>query len=127
VALRGFDPSMSLEEGLWLQWKNRLDFILKYPVYFQFFEQFRNSPLINHKDVKMGEFRESMHRFVANAVRQGELAKMEPEMFWALAYSPFYTLVKFHLQNRSMMNNRYRLTEARMKEALKRVIQSLKA
>ncbi len=127
AALRGFDPGMSLEDGLWLQWKNRLDFILKYPVYFQFFEQFRHSPLINHKDVKMGEFRENMHLFVANAVRQGELGAMEPETFWALAYSPFYTLVKFHLQNKSMMNNSYELTAERMRIVIKHVVKSLKA
>lgn len=124
-ALSGFDPSMSLEEGLWLQWKNRLSFIQRYPVHFQFFEQFRHSPLILHKDVKMGEFRENMHQFVTNAVKKGELAKMEPEMFWALAYAPFYTLVKFHLQNRSMMNDSYRLTDAKMRSTLKRVIKSL--
>src|SRR3954463_4345207 len=49
-ALKKFDPTLSLEEGLWRQWKNRLNFILEYPNYFKFFEQFRNSPLINHKD-----------------------------------------------------------------------------
>ena len=126
-ALRGFEPSMTLKNGLWLQWQNRLDFILRYPLYFQFFEQFRHSPLINHKDVHMGEFRESMQRFVANAVRQGELSKMEPEIFWALAYSPFYTLVKFHLQKRSMMNSSYELTEKRMRQTFDRVLISLKA
>ena len=25
IALNGFDPAMSLEKGLWRQWKNRLD------------------------------------------------------------------------------------------------------
>src|SRR5207253_10591130 len=55
-ALKKFNPELSLEEGLWLQWKNRLKFILEYPTYFKFFEQFRNSPLINHKDIKSAEF-----------------------------------------------------------------------
>src|SRR4051812_40268377 len=48
VALLQFDSEMSLEEGLWQQWKNRMKFIMEYPNYFKFFEQFRNSPLINH-------------------------------------------------------------------------------
>jgi TetR/AcrR family transcriptional regulator, multidrug resistance operon repressor len=126
AALRDFDPGMSLEEGLWRQWKNRFDFIIEHPSYFRFFEQFRNSPLINHKDVCMGNFKHSMREFVHNAVRHGQLARMDPETFWALAYGPFYALVKFHLQNRSMMNDSYSLTTAKMKVALSRVVRSLK-
>jgi TetR/AcrR family transcriptional repressor of multidrug resistance operon len=125
TALRDFDPSMSLEEGLWLQWKNRFDFIKEYPAYFKFMEQFRHSPLILHKDVRMTEFKKSMHRFVSNAVQHGQLVKMDPETFWALAYAPFYTLVKFHLQHRSMMNDSYELTEAKMKKVLSRTVLSL--
>src|SRR6185436_977006 len=60
IALTGFKPDASLEEGLWIQWKNRMKFILEYPAYFRFFEQFRNSPLIQHKDIKSNEFRENM-------------------------------------------------------------------
>lgn len=123
--LKDFDPTMSLEEGLWQQWKSRFDFILKNPVYFRFFEQFRNSPLINNQAVGLGLFREKMCEFVNNAVKHGQLAKMEPETFWALAYGPFYTLVKFHLQNRSMMNESYEFTSAKMRQVLKRVILSL--
>jgi hypothetical protein len=88
-------------------------------------EQFRNSPLIHHKDIKTDEFRISMCEFVANAIKHKQLAEMEPEMFWALAYAPFYTLVKFHLQKRSMMSDSYRLTQAKMKKTLSRIILSL--
>jgi AcrR family transcriptional regulator len=126
VALRKFDPGMSLEEGLWLQWKNRMRFILEYPAYFRFFEQFRNSPLILHKDIKSEHFRENMKRFVSNAIQRGEMAKMEPEIFWSLAYGPFYSLLKFHLQNKSMMNDTYKVTDAKMKLMLKKVVRSLK-
>src|ERR1700748_2921973 len=45
-SLKGFDPKMPFEEGLWLQWKNRLNHITKHPMHFLFAEQFRNSPLI---------------------------------------------------------------------------------
>ena len=30
-ALAGFNPNLSLEEGLWVQWKNRMRFIIDYP------------------------------------------------------------------------------------------------
>lgn len=126
-ALKDFDPEATLEEGLWKQWKNRLEFIAEYPYYFQFFEQFRNSPLINHRDVSMDEFKDNMRRFVKNAVERGEMEKMEPELFWAIAYGPFYALIKFHLQEKKMMNENFKLTDAKMKQTLKRVIKALKS
>ncbi len=39
VALAGFNPELSFEDGLWIQWKNRLKFALKFPVHFSFYEQ----------------------------------------------------------------------------------------
>lgn len=126
IALKGFNPNLSLEEGLWLQWKNRLKFILEYPDYFKFFEQFRNSPLINHKDLKITEFKENMKLFVINAIKRGEMTKMEPEIFWSLAYGSFYSLVKFHLQKKSMMGNDFKITDAKLKQVLKMVIKALK-
>lgn len=125
-ALKNFDPNASLEEGLWLQWKNRLNYILEFPVYFQFFEQFRNSPLINHKSVDMSEFKENMMLFVKNAIKRGELAKMDPEIFWSIAYGSFYSLVKFHLQEKKMMNEKFKITDAKMKQTLKMVVKALK-
>lgn len=125
-ALENFDPNASLEEGLLRQWKNRLAFILEKPVYFRFFEQFRNSNLINHRSVNLTEFRENMMIFVKNAIRRGEMAKMEPEIFWSIAYGPFFSLVKFHLQEKKMMSEDFRLTDAKMKQALKMVVKALK-
>jgi TetR/AcrR family transcriptional repressor of multidrug resistance operon len=126
IALQKFDPQMSLEEGLWMQWKNRMRFIMQFPFYFKFFEQFRHSPLILHRDVQNTEFKTSMQTFVMNAVKRGHMQKMEPEQFWALAYGPFYSILKFHLQNKSMMNDTYVLTEAKLKNLFKMVLQSLK-
>jgi TetR/AcrR family transcriptional repressor of multidrug resistance operon len=126
MALKNFDPEATLEEGLWRQWKNRLDFILKYPTYFQFFEQFRNSNLINHQSVDMTEFRQNMKRFVKNAIKRGELKKMEPEIFWALAYGSFYALIKFHLQEKKMMNENFKLTDAKLKQTLGMVMKALR-
>lgn len=126
VALQKFNPNLSLTEGLWLQWKNRLRFILEYPNYFQFSEQFRNSPLINHKAVDKTEFKENMKQFLINAMKRGELQKIEPEIFWSLAYGPFYTLIKFHLQEITMMGTQFRITEPKMKQVFNMVIKGLK-
>lgn len=126
AALKDFDPEASLEDGLWLQWKNRLAFTLEYPTYFQFFELFRNSHLINHKDINMAEFKDNMMRFVKNAIKRGELNKMEPELFWAVAYGSFYSLLKFHLQERKMMTESFKITDAKLKKMLHMVIKGLK-
>lgn len=125
VALNNFDASLSLEEGLWRQWKNRMAFITNYPHYFQFFEQFRNSPLIMHKDVKGDQFRDSMTQFVKNAIQRGEMAKMDPEIFWSIAYGSFYSILKFHFQQKSMMNREFRVTDAKLKTLLKMVVKAL--
>ncbi len=126
VALKGFNSNLSFEDGLWLQWKNRLRFINEYPVQYKFYEQFRNSPLLEHDDVQMQEFKTSMKDFLMNAIRRGELRKMEPELFWAMAYGPFYALVKFHLQEKSMMNQAFKLNDTRLKEVFHMVMRSFK-
>ena len=126
VALEKFSPDLTLEEGLWVQWKNRMKFIMEYPIYFQFFEQFRNSPLIHHKDVKSSEFKEIMIAFVRNAIQRGEMKKLEPEIFWSMAFGTFYSLLKFHLQGKSMMSENFKVTDAKMKALLKMVIKALK-
>lgn len=126
VALKGFDPNSKLKDGLLLQWKNRLRFITKYPVHFKFHEQFRNSPCINHNGVQISEFKESMKQFVMNAIKRGEMKKMEPEIFWALAYGPFYALVRFHLDERKMLNPNFKLTDTLLEKTLDKVLQALK-
>ncbi len=126
VALEGFNPELSLEEGLWLQWKNRLKFVTKFPIHYKFHDQFKSSPLIDHGDIKMHEFKENMKQFLIHAISNKEMVKMEPEIFWSIAYAPFYSLVRFHLQKKTMMNNNFKLTEAKMRIAFELVINSLK-
>ena len=126
VALENFDPEASLGDGLWLQWKNRMKFIKEYPSYYKFYEQFRNSPLINHKDIQKTEFRDNMRLFAMGAVKRGEMARMEPETFWSIAYGAFYTLLHFHLQGKSMMNDPYAVTDIKMKQLLQMVLKALR-
>lgn len=125
IALRQFSPDTSLEEGLWIQWRNRMQYIVEYPLYFQFSEQFKNSPLIHHEDVRIDEFKENMRQFVMNAIHRGQLLRMEPELFWALAFGPFYSLMRFHLMGKSMMHENFQVTEAILKALLQKVIKAL--
>lgn len=68
-----------------------------------------------------------MKAFMQNAIAKGEMKRMEPEIFWSFAYGPFYALMKFHLQQKTMMNNNFKLTEAKMRIAFEGVIKALKA
>lgn len=124
-ALKGFDPDMPFEEGLWLQWQNRYKNIVRNPTGFLFFEQFRNSPLIARRDKKENAFRKMMNRFMNNAMQRKEVATLSPEIFWALAYGAFYTLIKFHLDQSTMAGKPFSLNEHKMRQAFEQVIKSL--
>jgi AcrR family transcriptional regulator len=125
-ALDGFDPEAPFEAGLWKQWQNRYRFIQKYPIHLTFLEQFRNSPLINHDAITLNEFKEQMKRFVMNAVKRGEIARTDPEVFWSVAYGSFYALMKFHLNQKSMMSKNFRLSETMLRKAFEMVVKALK-
>ncbi|GEP89741.1 transcriptional regulator, TetR family [Chitinophaga terrae (ex Kim and Jung 2007)] len=125
-ALDNFSADLSFEEGLWLQWKNRLRNMIKAPMDYQFYEQFRTSPLINHQAIKPVIFRKVMNDFVANAVKKKEIKDLPLEVFWAMAYGPFYTLVKFHLDQANIAGKPFSLTEQKLKQAFDLVISALK-
>lgn len=124
--LKNFDPEMSFEEGLWLQWKNRFAYNVKYPHHIYFMEQFRTSPLINHKDVVKNSFKEAMGKFHSNAVKRKEIVDLPVEIFWSLAYGPLYSLVRFHSGKKSLVGNKFVLTEEKMRMAFERVLRALK-
>ncbi|MBL0741687.1 TetR/AcrR family transcriptional regulator [Chryseolinea lacunae] len=124
--LKGFDPEMSFEDGLWLQWKNRFNHHVKYPHHILFMEQFRSSPLVNHKDIKITKFKAAMESFFCNAIERGELREFPLEVFWAIAYGPLYTLIKFHMSKKSLAGRKFSLTEERMREAFEVVVRALK-
>ena len=122
-ALLNFSVELSFADGLWLQWTNRLTNIIQDPLAFQFYEQFRNSPLIN----KLGptRFRKTMQDFVERCVQRNELKDLPAELFWALAYGPFYTLVNFHLAQATMAGKPFLLTEQTLRPAFELVLTAL--
>lgn len=124
--LENFREDLDFGEGLWLQWKNRFQHITKNPMEFQFYEQFRNSPLINHKDIKPAVFRKAMNDFVDHAIRQGQIKNLSPEIFWAIAYGPFYTMIKFHLTQATMAGKPFALTEKKLRQVFDLVLSALK-
>ena len=127
VALEGFNMELTFEQGLWIQWKNRLKFILEYPLDFHFYEQFRNSPLIYHSDINLSQFKMAMKNFVKSAILRGEIVHMEPEIFWSIAYGSFYALIKFHNNEKTMMGNSFKLTDSKLKQTFDMVMKALRA
>ncbi|HZX74142.1 MAG TPA: TetR/AcrR family transcriptional regulator [Cyclobacteriaceae bacterium] len=125
--LRDFNPEMSLEEGLWIQWKNRFAYSRRYPYNFTFMEQFRSSPLINHKDLKDSPFKDAMSKFYMNMLRRKEMKEYPVEIFWSIGYGPLYSLIRFHQAQKSMMNDKFVFDEKKMRQAFDLVMKALKS
>ena len=124
--LKDFNPEMNLEEGMWIQWKNRFAYSRKYPYNFTFMEQFRSSPLINHKDLKDSPFKDAMSSFYMNAIKRNEVKELSPEIFWSIGYGPLYSLIRFHRAEKSIMGNRFVFDEQKMRTAFDLVMKALK-
>jgi len=103
MVFKNFDPEMSFAQGLRTQWKNRFAWMMKNPTASLFFEQLRSSTYGEEVFKCMSsDFKDIMERFTKNAVQKGEINKMSLEAFWATAFAPLYTLVRFHNEGRSM-------------------------
>lgn len=125
--MKGFDPEMDFEAGLWQQWYNRYQYITQYPLHYRFAEQFRNSPLIEKQDGSPEfAFKAAMQRFTQNAMNRGEIISLPIEVFWAIAYGAFYTLVKFHIDNASMSGKPFSLTTEMLRQVFQQVMKSLR-
>lgn len=125
-ALVNFHSDLNFEQGLWLQWSNRLKNIIQFPLEFRFYEQFRNSPLIDQNNLRPTRFVTAMRNFVSNAILNNEIKDLPPEVFWAVAYGPFYILVKFHLDKATMAGKPFSITQQKLKQCFELVLSALK-
>jgi AcrR family transcriptional regulator len=103
--LKDFDPNASFEEGLWVQWNNRIRFYQEQPLVWRYLEQIMHSPILDEYHAKTGNpVGDSMGIFVSNAVRRGELtdfglgediqSRYPREVLWALLFAPLYSLLQ---------------------------------
>lgn len=124
--LKDFNPEMSFEQGLKIQWENRANYWLKNPLEAQFVEMVRHSPIGEtvFKMVKT-EFSAVMGEFVHKAIKRKELLKLPLEVYWAVAFAPLYTLVKFHNDGRSIRNEKFIWNDNYMKQTFKLVLKAL--
>ncbi|PMD97531.1 TetR family transcriptional regulator [Siphonobacter sp. BAB-5405] len=128
ATLENFDPDMSFAEGLRIQWLNRARFCLENPIASLFMEQIRHSPYHQRASELVGsEFHQTLGLFVRNNIARNELVSLPFEVYWSVAFSPLYQLVKFHVQGRSFPNRpAFQLTEPVILQALELVLKALK-
>ena len=127
LLLEGFNPEMSFENGLKLQWKNRLRYFMKYPLHIEFTEKIRHSPIYEKvMQLQAKKFTSTMELFYKRAIENKELIQLPLEIYWSLAYAPLFQLLKFHNQNKSVTGKKFVLTEKKIDQAFSRVLLSLK-
>lgn len=127
ATLKDFNPEMNFEEGLRFQWKVRARYMMDNPVSSLFFEQLRGSQYeFKAFEDSINAFRETMGRFVKNAVARGEINPMPIEVFWSVAYAPLYALVRFHNEGTSIGGRPFVLNNKLLWAAFDLVIRALK-
>ncbi|NML21879.1 TetR/AcrR family transcriptional regulator [Pseudoflavitalea sp. G-6-1-2] len=125
-SMQGFDPEMDFAEGMRLQWKNRANHCMKYPLELAFIEHIRYSPLYEKTKAEMtARFKDEMGRFVHCAIKNKQLHKLPFEVYWSVAFAPLYQLIKFHSQGRSHKNEHFVLSNKLLMQTCDLVIKAL--
>jgi len=126
ATLVNFDPESHFDEGLKVQWMNRLKYCLDNPLSMTFMEQMKHSPLID-RSVMDRRFIDAMTRFVHTAITREELIQLPIEIYWSVAFAPLYQLVKFHISGTSMPGRPpFILDEGQIDQTLSLVLKALK-
>lgn len=127
AALKGLEPDMSFEEGLWLQWQNRAKYAMTNKRNISCGDQLQHS---NYRDLFTQSISSEMKKkagpFFKNAIANGEINPMPIEIYWSVAFSPLYSLVRWHKDGYSLDGKSFTLTPKIMREAFELVIKALK-
>lgn len=125
--LQNFDPKLSFEEGLRIQWQNRYAYNLANPFAQSFFEQLRSSAyqerfLENFKQ----NFKALIGEFTHNIVARGEINPMPLEVFWSMAYAPLYSLIRFDREGQNIAGKPFKMSDDVLWQTFDLVVKSLK-
>jgi AcrR family transcriptional regulator len=101
ATLVNFDPESHFDEGLKVQWLNRMNYCMENQISMTFMEQFKHSPLVD-RSVMESRFIDAMSKFVHTAISRNELIPLPVEIYWSIAFGPLYQLVKFHIAKTTM-------------------------
>jgi TetR/AcrR family transcriptional repressor of multidrug resistance operon len=125
--LANFDVESSFEEGLRVQWENRFRYTMDNPTIAQFFDQLRASSY--HEQFMggvMDKFKHQVSAFMKNIIERGEIEAMPLEAFWSVAYSPLYSLIRFHHEGHSIGGRPFKITDEVLWATFNLVIKALK-
>ncbi|MCF2505799.1 TetR/AcrR family transcriptional regulator [Dyadobacter sp. CY107] len=126
ATLCDFDPESHFDEGLKVQWLNRMNYCFENPYSMFFTEQVKHSPLVDRSNIDT-RFLNAMHRFVHRAIERNEIIPLPVEIYWSIAFAPLYQLVKFHIAKSSMPGRPpFILDEEKINLTLSLVIKALK-
>lgn len=126
ATLINFDPDSHFDEGLKVQWLNRMRHCLANPLSMSFMEQVKHSPLID-RSVLDRTFLDAMSRFVHNAIDRKELIPLPLEIYWSIAFAPLYQLIKFHISKTGMGGQpAFIFDEEKINQTLQLVLKALK-
>jgi AcrR family transcriptional regulator len=127
TSLKGLHPKMSFADGMAIQWKNRLEFYMNYPLDVEFIEQIRYTPLYDTiKKTLRARFGEVLGKFMHNAINRGEVTPLPFEVYWSIAFAPLYQLIKFHTQGETPATDNFKLTDAIVDQTLQLVLKAMK-
>jgi TetR/AcrR family transcriptional repressor of multidrug resistance operon len=91
------------------------------------FEQLRTSSY--HDTVfKMilKDFKDSMSKFMRNAIERNEIDPLPLEVFWSVAFAPMYNLVRFNNEGKSIGGKPFSLTDEILWQTFSLVVKALK-
>ncbi|MDR3713190.1 MAG: TetR/AcrR family transcriptional regulator [Puia sp.] len=125
--LKNFDPEAPFEEGLRQQWKNRSKYMLDNPTNSLLFEQLRSSSYHDRVFKTLtDEFKDTMGRFMKNAIDRGEIETLPIEAYWSVAFAPLYSLIRFHSEGRSIGGKPFTLSNKILWQTFDLVVKGLK-
>jgi TetR/AcrR family transcriptional repressor of multidrug resistance operon len=125
--LKNFNVDAPFEEGLRVQWRNRYNYMMDNPLLSVFFDQLRSSSY--HKQFMESfktNFEVAIHKFMHNALERGEINEMPLEVYWSVAYSPLYSLIRFHNEGQSIGGAPFKISENILWATFDLVVKALK-
>jgi AcrR family transcriptional regulator len=93
----GFDSKIGFKENFMILWNEVLNYYLKFPLKYNFLEQFSNSPFINNVVVEEGtQALAPAYSLFKDAQKKGILKQLPTSALIALTHGPIVALVKMN-------------------------------
>jgi AcrR family transcriptional regulator len=125
--IKDFDPDMSLEQGLRKKWENRSSYAINNPTISLLFDQLRSSSYQEEFLASfLKEFKVVVSKFMNNIIERGEIDQMPFEVYWSIAFSPLYNLIRFHHEGKSQGGKPFKMTDEILWQTFDLVIKALK-